>query len=190
VGNRPGAGGAGTRQGDRAGGGGNRAAQNISRPGGGGAGTRQVSGGGGRGPGAFGNVSSARAASVEASRGRASFGGGGGGAHFAGGGGFHGGGGGGGFHGGGRRSDARLKHDIVLLDRLDDGIGFYRFVYNGGDTVYVGVLAQEVQSLMPEAVRRARDGFLRVSYDKLGLTFETYDAWMASGARLPVTGGR
>jgi hypothetical protein len=52
------------------------------------------------------------------------------------------------------------------------------------------VLAQDVQSVMPEAVRRARDGYLRVSYDKLGLKFETYDEWIASGARLPVTGGR
>jgi hypothetical protein len=197
TGNRPGAGGAGTRQtGDRAGAGANRAGQNVSRPGGGGAGTRQVGGGGGRGPGAYGNISSGRVASLEAGRGRASFGGGGGGgAHFAGGGGggggggFRGGGGGGGG-GGGRRSDARLKHDIVLLDRLDNGIGFYRFVYNGDETVYVGVLAQDVQSVMPEAVRRARDGYLRVSYDKLGLKFETYDEWIASGARLPVTGGR
>ena len=33
-----------------------------------------------------------------------------------------------------RRSDMRLKHDIVLLGRLDDGLGYYRFVYNGGHT--------------------------------------------------------
>ena len=87
--------------------------------------------------------------------------------------------------GGGRRSDMRLKHDIVLLGRIDDGLGFYRFTYNGGDTAYVGVMAQEVQSLVPEAVMRGRDGYLRVFYDKLGLTFQTYDAWIASGARIP-----
>jgi len=79
----------------------------------------------------------------------------------------------------------RLKHDIVLLGRIDDGLGFYRFTYNGGDTAYVGVMAQEVQSLVPEAVMRGRDGYLRVFYDKLGLTFQTYDAWIASGARIP-----
>ena len=33
--------------------------------------------------------------------------------------------------GGGRRSDIRLKHDITLLGRLDNGLGFYRFAYNG-----------------------------------------------------------
>ena len=98
-----------------------------------------------------------------------------------------GGGGGGGRGGGGRRSDMRLKHDITLLVRLDDGLGFYRFVYNGGHTAYVGVMAQEVQTVMPEAVERGSDGYLRVNYGKLGLKFQTYDGWIASGARIPVT---
>ena len=75
----------------------------------------------------------------------------------------------------------------MLLGRLDDGLGFYRFVYNGGDKAYVGVMAQEVQTVMPDAVVRGRDGYLRVYYDKLGLKFETYDAWVASGARVPAT---
>lgn len=123
-------------------------------------------------------------AGIEGNRGRASLGGGvsrggfsGGGAHV----------GGGGFHGGGRRSDIRLKHDIILLGRLDNGIGFYRFVYNGGSKTYVGVMAQEVQTVMPDAVARGRDGYLRVYYDKLGLKFQTYDQWVASGAKVPVT---
>jgi hypothetical protein len=49
------------------------------------------------------------------------------------------------------------------------------------------VIAQEVQTVVPDAVVRGRDGYLRVRYDKLGLTFESYDRWLASGARLPVT---
>ena len=93
--------------------------------------------------------------------------------------------GGGGRGGGGRRSDIRLKHDIVLLGRLDDGLGYYRFVYNGGHTAYVGVMAQEVRTLMPEAVTLGADGYMRVSYDRLGLPFETYDQWLARGAHLP-----
>ncbi len=92
---------------------------------------------------------------------------------------------GGGFRGGGRRSDIALKHDVVLLGRLDDGLGFYRFSYNGSHKVYVGVIAQEVQAVMPQAVVRGRDGYLRVFYDKLGVPFETYDQWIASGARIP-----
>ena len=86
---------------------------------------------------------------------------------------------------GGRRSDVALKHDIVLLGRLDNGLGFYRFAYNGSERAYVGVLAQEVQDVMPEAVVRGRDGYLRVYYDKLGLTFQTYRQWVASGAQVP-----
>jgi hypothetical protein len=116
------------------------------------------------------------------------FGGGRGGGGFGGGGrggGFGGGGRGGARGGGGRRSDMRLKHDVVLLGRLEDGLGYYRFVYNGGHTAYVGVMAQEVRIVMPEAVTRGPDGYMRVSYDRLGLQFETYNQWMASGAHLP-----
>jgi hypothetical protein len=93
--------------------------------------------------------------------------------------------GGGGRGGGGRRSDVTLKHGITLLGRLDNDLGLYRFSYNGSDKVYVGVMAQEVQTIMPEAVVRSRDGYLEVFYDKLGLRFQTYAQWVASGARVP-----
>ena len=210
--NRPG-GGAGAGAGaNRPGGGGGAAANRpggggANRPGGGGA-NRPGGGGGGAaaarpaarpsGGGAMGNISSGRVASAQSSRGAASLGGGGargggGGARAAGGGGgggMRGGGGGGGGRGGGggggRRSDIRLKHDIMLLGRLDNGLGFYRFVYNGGEKTYVGVMAQEVEAVMPEAVTRGRDGYLRVYYDKLGVKFQTYNAWIASGARMPI----
>ena len=49
----------------------------------------------------------------------------------------------------------------------------------------MGVLAQEVQRVMPQAVTRGTEGYLRVFYEKLGLKFETYDHWVKSGA-LPV----
>jgi hypothetical protein len=101
-----------------------------------------------------------------------------------GGGGFRGGGGRGG-RGGGRRSDIALKHDIVLLGRLDNLLGFYRFAYNGSNKVYVGVIAQEVQNVVPRAVARGRDGYLRVFYDMVGVKFETYDQWVASGEHVP-----
>ncbi len=196
AGNRPNISGGGNRPG---GGGGAAAARPaVNRP----------AAGGGRGPGnALGNISSGRTANLEAARGRASLGGGGGGgrgggggggvargggggggvARGGGGGGGRGGGGGGrgGGGGGGRRSDVRLKHDIALLGRLDDGLGFYRFVYNGGDRTYVGVMAQDVQTVRPDAVVRGSDGYLRVFYDKLGVKFETYREWVASGAHVP-----
>jgi Protein of unknown function (DUF3300)/Chaperone of endosialidase len=196
-GDRPSAGDRGRPGGDRAGVSDRRASGN--RPGGGGRGP----GGGGR-DGAFGNMGAGRAANIHSARGQASFGGrggmsagfggggrmggGGGGFRGGGGGGFRGGGGGGfggGRGGGGRRSDIALKHDITLLGHLDNGLGFYRFAYTGSDKAYVGVMAQEVQMVMPEAVVRDRDGYLRVFYDKLGLTFQTYDRWIASSAQVP-----
>ena len=145
------------------------------------------------------NVSSGRAAAAQSARGRASMASmgprGGGGASFAGGGGFRGGGGGGGFHGGGgggfrgggggRRSDIELKHDVVLLGHLANGLGYYRFSYLGSSKAYVGVIAQEVQNLMPEAVTRGRDGYLRVYYEKLGLKLRTHSGWLADGAKIP-----
>ncbi len=85
----------------------------------------------------------------------------------------------------GRRSDITLKHDITLLGQLDNGLGFYRFSYNGSDKPYVGVMAQEVQTVMPKAVVHGSDGYLRVYYDKLGVTFQTYDQWVAAGAHVP-----
>jgi hypothetical protein len=81
-------------------------------------------------------------------------------------------------------ADARLKHDIVLLGRLDNGRGFYRFAYNGDDRRYVGVMAPEVQTIAPAAVVRGRDGYLRVDHDKLGVKFETYDRWVASARQV------
>lgn len=109
----------------------------------------------------------------------------GGGMRASGGGGFRGGGGGGGRGGGGRRSDIALKHDVVLLGYLSNGLGFYRFAYDGSDRAYVGLIAQEVETVAPDAVRRDRDGYLRVLYERVGVKFQTYEHWLASGARLP-----
>ena len=114
-------------------------------------------------------------------------GGGGMGGGGMGGGGMGGGGMGGGMGGGGMMSDIRAKHDIVLLGHLDNGLGFYRFSYNGSDNAYVGVMAQEVQTVMPDAVVRGSDGYLRVYYDRLGLRMQTWESWIGSGAKIPAT---
>jgi hypothetical protein len=84
-------------------------------------------------------------------------------------------------------SDIRLKHDITLLGHLDNGLGYYRFRYNGSDKVYVGVMAQEVRSVRPEAVMRGHGGYLRVNYDMLGLRRMTLDQWVASGKKIPAS---
>ena len=84
-------------------------------------------------------------------------------------------------------SDIRLKHNVALLGQLDNGLGFYRFSYIGSDAAYVGVMAQEVQAIMPEAVVRGSDGYLRVFYDLLGLRMQPWDKWVAAGGKIPTT---
>jgi|SRR5580704_15384707 hypothetical protein len=200
-GNRAGAGdraNIGDRAGDRAGNRSNRGGDRVADRGGRGSGNRANKAGAGnrsaavnRTRGGGHHVSSGRAVSAHGRARSASAGGGG--FHGRGGGGFHGGGGGGrggGGRGGGRRSDLALKHDIVLLGYLESGLGYYRFSYPGSDKAYVGVIAQEVQAVMPDAVTRGGDGYLRVYYEKLGLKFRSYHDWLASGAQIPVRLGR
>ncbi len=141
----------------------------------------------------LGNPGQGRNAMTHADRGRASLGshGGGGGPRVGGGGGGPRmgaggrGGGRGGGGGGGRRSDVALKHSVDLLGHIQNGLGFYRFAYYGSDRLYVGVMAQEVQKLRPDAVVRGSDGYLRVLYENLGLRFQTYEQWQSSGRRIP-----
>jgi hypothetical protein len=67
---------------------------------------------------------------------------------------------------------------------LDNGLGIYRFSYNGSNKGYVGVLAQEVMRVRPDATVLGRDGYLRVYYEKLGIKFETYQEWLKSGGQI------
>lgn len=79
-------------------------------------------------------------------------------------------------------SDVRLKCDIELVGRLDNGLGLYRFRYLWSDTIYVGVMAQEVALIRPDAVvRDGLDDYLRVDYGRLGLKFMTLPEWEARG---------
>jgi hypothetical protein len=74
-----------------------------------------------------------------------------------------------------------------MLGRLDNGLGLYRFSYNGSNKVYVGVMAQEVQAVMPQAVVRGSDGYLRVYYERLGLRMQSWNEWVAGGRKIPPT---
>ena len=67
-------------------------------------------------------------------------------------------------------SDMRLKRDIALLARRGDGLGVYSFKYVWSENVYVGVMAQEVALLYPDAVLRDDlTGYMAVNYTRLGL---------------------
>ena len=73
----------------------------------------------------------------------------------------------------------RLKEDIVPLMRLSNGLELYRFRYKGSDrTAYVGVMAQEVQKIEPEAVWPDHNGYLVVNYDRIGVKFMTWRKWV------------
>ena len=79
-------------------------------------------------------------------------------------------------------SDIRLKRDIAEVGRLANGLPLYRYRYPWSDIEYVGVMAQEVAAVMPEAVLRGTDGYLRVDYARLGTRLMTFDTWSARRA--------
>lgn len=65
-------------------------------------------------------------------------------------------------------SDVRLKRDIALIARRDDGLGIYSYRYQWSEATYVGVLAQEVALRYPDAVvRDPLSGYLGVDYGRL-----------------------
>ncbi len=82
-------------------------------------------------------------------------------------------------------SDIRLKRDIALLSRLNNGLGLYRYRYLWSDQAYVGVMAQEVEKVMPGAVVRGADGYLRVDYQQLGRRLMTWHEWSESSKAVP-----
>ena len=78
-------------------------------------------------------------------------------------------------------SDRRLKTDIAQIAMLRPGIPLYRFRYIGRDDVHVGVMAQDVLPVVPEAVTTDASGFMRVDYQRLGTRMMTLAEWQAGG---------
>lgn len=67
------------------------------------------------------------------------------------------------------KSDRRLKENIEFLHK-ENGHNVYEFSYIGNPKRFIGVMAQEVEKIIPEAVIEI-SGFKAVNYDKLGITF-------------------
>lgn len=59
-------------------------------------------------------------------------------------------------------SDRRLKSDVVQIGELPSGLPVYSYTIDGQKQI--GVMADEVQKLFPEAVRESDDGYLMVNY--------------------------
>ena len=68
-------------------------------------------------------------------------------------------------------SSRLLKENIFKLGKSSEGHNVYKFNYKGNPTNYIGVIAEEVQKLKPEAVFRMANGFLGVNYDQIDVDF-------------------
>lgn len=64
-------------------------------------------------------------------------------------------------------SDRRLKTDITPVGKNPDGLTVYQYRYKGEPGVYIGVMAQEVAELKPEALGPVVNGYMTVNYDKV-----------------------
>jgi hypothetical protein len=62
-------------------------------------------------------------------------------------------------------SDRRAKEGIQRVGTLDNGLPVYAYRYKGSETAQIGVMADEVERIHPEAVTMGADGFKRVRYD-------------------------
>ena len=62
-------------------------------------------------------------------------------------------------------SDVRLKENIRPVGKLDNGLTVYCFNFAGSKVSQLGLLAQEVAEVKPEAVFRDENGYLMVCYD-------------------------
>jgi hypothetical protein len=73
------------------------------------------------------------------------------------------------------KSDRYVKENIVRIGDHPLGIGLYLFDYKPGfrdlwgHGLQFGVIAQEVETVMPEAVCVAPDGYRMVNYAMLGI---------------------
>jgi hypothetical protein len=64
----------------------------------------------------------------------------------------------------GKLSDVRAKENVTPVGKLDDGQKVYAYNYKGDPTPEIGLLAQEVEKVRPDAVATGPDGLKRVDY--------------------------
>lgn len=63
-------------------------------------------------------------------------------------------------------SDVRLKEDIERIGTTDSGLGVYKYRFKGRPEFHVGVIAQEVEKVYPDAVTEI-DGIKYVRMERL-----------------------
>jgi len=76
-------------------------------------------------------------------------------------------------------SDIRLKENVMKVDDVQPGVGWYTWDWNdtakamGIDDPTEGVIAQELKAVDPSAVVVGDDGYYRVDYSKVNRSRET-----------------
>lgn len=66
-------------------------------------------------------------------------------------------------------SDRRLKKNIFRIGKLKSGLNLYQYHYTNNAGPFIGVMADEVEKLVPEAMGPVIGGFKTVDYSKLEL---------------------
>lgn len=66
-------------------------------------------------------------------------------------------------------SDERLKIDITPVGRNRDGLTVYQYRYTDGSGPFIGVMAQEVAKIKPEALGPEIGGYMSVDYSKINV---------------------
>jgi hypothetical protein len=70
-------------------------------------------------------------------------------------------------------SDRRLKENILAVGEYEElDLTKYQFNYIGDERVFIGVMADEVMELYPEAVIEMDNGYFAVDYESLGIEME------------------
>jgi hypothetical protein len=70
-------------------------------------------------------------------------------------------------------SDIRMKENVSKIGETGAGLGVYSFEYKpefkdvAGHGSFIGVMAQEVEQVIPEAVSVADNGYMMVDYSKV-----------------------
>ena len=64
-------------------------------------------------------------------------------------------------------SDERLKEDVKRVGFTDGGLPVYTYKYKGDEVIHMGVMAQEVEKISPEAVVEHASGYKMVDYGRV-----------------------
>jgi hypothetical protein len=77
------------------------------------------------------------------------------------------------------KSDARLKHNIELIETRSDGLRIYSFNYIWSDVTWIGVMAQDLleHPQFAHAVQMDADGFYSVDYSKINFEMVRADTY-------------